>query len=545
MTEKEFGLNEDKDFSFDFYGKDQEDKRQAAIQEKKVRNESFLKIGKTALVSVGLATMIVGGSYGGYKAYQNNIDKKVAAVEQTVRANPKEGLVGFINKEKGVAQKMYLQNSLLITDHAKYKEVIEVMNFGNQLATKNATNARVFKETLASIDKDLTTVTSVYDTLNSSRDKKVKNFLDGGNDLKKFGEWSNSLKNNRFMYVGGLLTLNKDLTESLKTLEQTQKDIIEHVQQRVKNKDFDLNAAQGQISTNLVREANSEVTELQNIRQLIVATGDLAGEDKEGNLLQATPKLQTMLTDEDVKSASDAMEVYKTEALSQIAQDRQKVEQMMSKISPDSAAALALTGDKPAEKTAEKAAAPVVIHSGPSFLDYYMMYHWMNMSNSMANNSAMNNNANNNHNYKPIPAVAKTNIYDLKNQNSHLNKTLSQTGSGDSALKGATNTFGKSGNAITAKPNLNMIRAQIDNARSKAMQANTVRASEMSRMKSLNAYEGGKSFASKAQLAKSTGGKFTGNSSPSSFKSGGYTSSSPSSASKGGFGGGRGGSSGG
>jgi hypothetical protein len=503
MTQKD----KNKEVDFDFYGKEAENQRQEIKEQKEIQYNKFLNIGKKAMLSLGLATVLIGGSYGGYKVHESNVNSKIATVEQTVKATPQTSLVNFINKERGVAQKTYIENQMLINDHGRYKDVIEVLHLENQLSVRNANNAKLYKETLGSLDRDVSALGKVYDTLNASRDQKIMNFLDGGSDLTKLNEWNNNLKSNQFMYVGGLINLNHQLSENLTMLSQTQKDIIQHVQERIKNKDFDLNAAQEHFSKQVQTDAQSEIAELKQIRKDVVATGDLAGEDSDGNLLQADPKLQSLLTDEDVSNAEGAMTVYQKEALSQINQDKDKVQQLLAKAAADNGQST--QANQPAQSgqvnnmSNGQAPTTVVVNRGPSFFDYYMMYSWMNATHptsTVVHNTYVSPNT-----YRPVTPLAQTNMYDIKNQNSYLNKTLAQSPavSANSNLNSSVSKFGNSATPNVAKPNLNAVRAQIDTARAKAAQAQSVRSSEIGRMKAANSYEGGKSFASKAQMAKS------------------------------------------
>lgn len=512
--------------NFDFYGQEAERKRQQEITQNNLQHEKFLKLGKNALAALGVAAVLFGGSYAAYSMYQKNIDNKLATAEATIKSIPKMDLINFMQKEKTVLQKTYNNNQMLLNDHGQYKQVIEVLNVKDQLGRFSANNSRLYKESLTNLDKDTKNVVAIYDNLNSTRDAKINLYLDGGADLQKLTAWNNAYKNKQFMYAGGLINLQKDLNKNLDMLKQTQDDIIDHVKQRVKNKDFDLNAAQSQFIVGVSNDANKEINEIKQVRKDLVEMNDLAAEDSDGNMVVANPMLQNMLTDSDIKEAETSMTTYKDEALSQIGKDRANVEQLLGKVNEGGT-------QTNAAPTAATQPNTVVVHSGPSFLDYYLMYHWMSMgSNSSYRNSAVTNSSLNNttkmaSTYKPLPPIVQNNNpYDLRNQNSHLNRTLAQAPTANATNRGFAQNMSKVNNFKSPRPDIASIRSKIEAVKSKASQANSARTSEFNRMKAVNTYQGSgtgaKGLANKSSVAKSVSSRASSRSSGFGGRSGGF-----------------------
>lgn len=505
----------------DFFNSAKDQERSKLKEEKQQRYQSFLKIGKQTLVSLGIVAVLGGGSVFGYKTYQAHIDDEIKAVETTVKSTDRAGVLGLIDKEKTVTQQTYAKNQLLINDFARYKDLIEVINFSNQVAIFNTNNAKLYKDTMERLNGDFQDVSKAYNALNGSRDDKIAEYLNS-QDVKKLGEWNNNYQNKQFMYVGGLINLNKDLVKQLEFLDKTQAEIIENVQQRLKNKDYDLNAAQTAFTGQVNKDAQEQIDDLKNARlELEDTKAALKENDEDPN------QIANILTDADVTNASDAMDQVKQEANNQITSDRAKVEALIAQANANNGN-LPTQNQQPNTQSGQQTTVVngvpttqvVHVHSGPTFLDYYLMYSWMNSGSSTTvvnNYNTTNGAAPAVRSYRPVQALSNNTPYSIKNENSYLNKTLTQKAdlTGNSALKSSLQK-----SSLAPKANINTLRAQIQTAKARAAQVRTTRASELSRMGYANSYEAGKAgtrgVSSKSSIATSRGsiarGSFGGHS---------------------------------
>lgn len=494
--------NIDNESDIDFYGIKAESERQEKQKQKILKHQKFLKVGKNALKAIGFGAVLFGVSFGIQQKYENNRTEKINAIEKTLHTIPQNQYIKFIDGEKSFAQQLFMNNQLLINNHGQYKDIIEALNIGNQLSINNANNAKLYKETIKALDNDKVLINTAFGTLNADRNEKLKVYVDGGINLNKFNELTIHAKDQdkHLMYVSGLIELGKDLTTNIKNLETTQNKIINEVKTKLKNKEFNLEAAKQKFTENVVNQSNTDIDEVKSIRKELLKTSELVAEDQNGRVIEVDPTLKNMLTEEDVQNAESAINVYKNEALSQINKDQENVKSLLSKVEKDS------TNTTNSDKTNTNT------HSGPSFLDYYLMYHWMNV---LSNN----NNMTNNNNVKSPTPLIQNNLYNLKDQNSHINKSLAQS---TTDSKGNINKATQNNKSpIPAKPDLSKVKANIEAMRSKAAQAQSAKTSVISKMQSISK-SSGTNVANKATIAKSGRAGFGGRSGGFGGHSGGF-----------------------
>lgn len=105
---------ENKDSHFDFTGLDDFKKKEEVKRQEKEKFNSFLKIGKISLASIGLVVALgFAGTYG-YKAYQANVDSNIAKVETQLVNTGKENILNLINKETDVNRKTFAQIQVIM-----------------------------------------------------------------------------------------------------------------------------------------------------------------------------------------------------------------------------------------------------------------------------------------------------------------------------------------------------------------------------------------------------------------------------------------------
>ena len=304
----------DNDFTFDFSGKKQDNQRRQELKQKVEKFNLFKKMGIFATVSV-LSVAFVG--FGG-KAIDENIrkatDQLIAEKELIVKATPKIKIVELIERERDVVKSTFAKNQILLNNYAKYKELVEVLTLNSNVASKQNANNKLQKDILGMLDHDQKVVDKVVYAIDESRNVK-KDVLLSKDSMGKFTKWAANVKNNEFMYAGGMIALGKDIDKELKFLDDTQKDIVKTVQNKIKAKDFNLDKAQNELNYNVSKDANSEIADLKKVKNELLGT-----------------EQSNILTDKDIAQAESAMNDLQKEVVAKISQDREVVEKMIASV---------------------------------------------------------------------------------------------------------------------------------------------------------------------------------------------------------------------
>lgn len=477
----------------------------------KINLERFLNVGKGTMIAAGISLAIGVTSVGGYKMYQSNIDSRIAAAETVVKASTADKLIGFIGKEKIANEKTYITNQLLINQYGQLKDVVEVLNKQQEVANYQKRNTQVYNTIAKSLNADILAVNSLFAAKPTTRDQKISAYLDNDN-IAVAKKWEDAIATNQFVHIGNMMDLNKQIKGSVESIEQVKKEILEQVQSRIKNGDFDLNAAQSQFSNTVISQTQSQLNELNQAKKDLADLKNQSVENEDGSVTRTDPNAQNVISDKDLNEASSALNTYQTQAINQISGDRAKVEQLIAEAQQQQ------NTQQPVQNTSNNQtnnSNVVVVHRGPSFLDYYLMYSWMNAGSSTtvhhyhdtpsytsssryaSNNSTTYNNVQsrpvqvNSASYKPIN-IPKPNMYDMNNNNSYLNKQLERSSTF------GNNSFGKSNDALKkvqqyqqSKVNISEIRSKIAASKAKVEQAKSIKSYEMNKIQTAktNKYE--------------------------------------------------------
>lgn len=462
---------------FDFSGKETLHKRQQEQAIKKQRYDAFMKVGKQALAGILAISVVTGGGVFGYNAYQAHVDKQIAQQETIIKAIPKGSIIGLIQKEQQVAVQTFTQNQLNINKFGQYKELIEVMKYQESLAQLNANNSKLYKDIVQKLKDDNNQVEKVYQSLNGTRDQKIAELLDNSTDIEKFNQWHQAVENRQFMYVGGLIDLGKDVNQRLAQMEQTQNDLIKDVQARLKSGDFNLDKASQMFSAQIMKESQDEINDYNSARDELNQAKQAVqqGGDNASNIAS--------LNDNEVKDATDAMNAMKLVALQQVADDKQKVEDLISQASKNNGLlpqtqqqqATQVSGNSPSSST------PIVVHTGPTFMDYYLMHTFLTAGSS---NNSYNSGYSAGFNAGSTsaaslnkPAFNPSNAYSIKNESSLLNKSLAQNKTMSANMQKVLET-----NNLKNFKSVQSIRAQVDTSRLRMDRAMSTSMSELNRM---------------------------------------------------------------
>lgn len=478
---------------FDFMSKRSSDKPVKT----KIDYQKFLNVSKNSMIAIGISLAVGATAIGGYNIYQSNMDSKIAAAEGILKNASAPKIIEFIGKEKIANEKTYITNQLLINQYGTLKDVVEVLNKQQEVANFQSKNTKLYDSITKALNADIVAVDTLFKAPTKTREEKITAYIDNAN-IGAVKKWQDAIVTNQFVHIGNMMDLNKQIKNSLANIEQVKKDILEQVQSRIKNGDFDLNAAQTEFSKNVVGQTQAQISELNQAKKDLNELKNQSVENADGSITKADPNTQNIITDKDLNEAGEALNIYQNQAINQISGDREKVEQLIAQAKQQQIPS----------NVSNNAHNPnvVVVNNGPSFLDYYLMYSWMNSgsrntvthttvnypsehSNYKAQ-SRQNNNINTS-NYKPVN-IPKPKMYDLNNNNSYLNKQLERS----PILN--NNKFGKSSDAIKkfkqyekTKVSITEIRAKIAESKVKVEQAKGVRAREIKRIETAktNKYE--------------------------------------------------------
>jgi hypothetical protein len=443
----------DNDFTFDFSGKKQDNQRREELKQKVEKFNSFKKMGIFATASVLSVALIGFGGKAIYDNVQKATDNSIAEKVLIIQATPKIKIVELIERERDVVKSTFAKNQVLLNNYANYKELVDVLTLNSSVSSKQNANNKLQKETLALLDYDQKAVDKVVYALTESRDVK-KDVLLSGDAMSKFTKWTVNVKNNEFMYAGGMIALGKDIDKELKFLDDTQKDIMKTVQDKIKAKDFNLDKAQSELNSQVSKDASSEISDLRKVQN------ELAGTDQ-----------SSMLTDRDVAQAENAMSDLQKEAAAKIKQDRETVEKMIASVnSPAQVNTAQPTQNNQGNTQAQNS-------NKWGFAEYYLLYSWLNSgsNNNNSYNSGYNAGVNAQYNRSmPTPTAAilsrgSANMYSIKKENSYLNQSINRR------------PIERVNGITVERPNINLIRAQMDLAKQKAQQAVVARQQDVAR----------------------------------------------------------------
>lgn len=523
---------------FDFLNKKAETSKKTSVNFSK-----FLNVSKNTMMAAGIALAVGVTGVGGYKMYQSNIDSKLVKAETIVNASSSTKVIDFIGKEKLANEKMYINNQMLISKFGQYKEVIEILNKQSDVLNFQNKNTSTYNTISQSLNNDILAINKLYSVDLKSRDAKIAEFLDTDH-VQVAKKWQDAIVTNQFVHMGNMMDLNKQIQGSIANFEQVRKDIVENVQSRIKAGDFDLNAAQAEFSGNVQKQTQAQLNELSQAKKDLAELKNQSVENEDGSVTRADPNAQNVITDKDINEAQSALNEYQTQAVNQIGSDRAKVDQLIAEAKAQQATTQATNQNQPTQTTKV-----VHEHHGPSFLDYYLMYSWMNAVSSNNNHhTTINNYPSTGSNYKSTASykpvnIPKPNMYDMNNNNSYLNKQLERRSTfGSPTTNGTGSTFGKPSalqkmqQVEKAKFNISDIRSKIETSKAKVQQAKSIRSMELSKLNTAktNKYE--------AIAAKSKSNSNSGKSSFSPSKSSGSSfgkSGGSFGRSSGGFGGSR------
>jgi len=412
----------EKNIAFDFYGREADKKKKADLQVKKEKLTKFKKMGMIACGSALAMTLTGWGGVEIYERIQKSTDEAIAQKEAFVKSTPSTPILEMMERERDVVKTTFNKNKVAIASYANYKELIQALNLNTSVGSKIKNNNDLQVASLDGLNKDQKSLENVVNALSGSRDVK-KDVLLSGKDIEQFTKWSSNVKNNQFMYAGGIIRLGKDIDKELELLSTTQKDIVSSIETKIKNKDFNLDATQSKLISKVATDTESDLNELRKIRNEVADTDQ-----------------RDLLTDRDIRQAESAVNDLRSEAANKIAQDKQKVENMVTQVNTQGT------------------------HNSWGMTEYLLLYSWLNSNNNNNNNYQAGYNAGQNQ-ASAMLARNSSDMYNIRQPNSYLNQGM------DSRFN----------NSAVQRPSINAIRSQMETARNRARQASIARQESIER----------------------------------------------------------------
>lgn len=305
------------------------------------KHKNFIKLGIILVIAL---------SAGGKTLYNNHIqrqDAEIAQKEEMVKSTPLARIKEAMQKEKAFAQQVNAENLVLVSKYTKYPDLIKILKYNNNLAGHMKNNTVFLQNTNNSIAADEGKIDRIQKAI--SRDDKVEVYLNG-NNFEAYNKWVQSIKTGDYVYANQLVNLNTTIEGEIKILENTQQEIMKTVKERIKAKDFSLDAAQASFAADLRKEKDKEINELASLKKELEGT-------EESNSFTAA----------DMQSVTGDLNHLEDETMAQIKQDREKLDKLLAE--NGAATTLASNG----------AAANTVAHqqTTSNFPTYLLMYHWM------------------------------------------------------------------------------------------------------------------------------------------------------------------------
>lgn len=387
---------------------------------------SFLNLGKKSFFIAGFTLVLVGTGFSINDFYQKKIDLQISKSESILQSSSADNINQQINIEKITNEKTYIRNQLDINKYGKYKDVVEALGKQEEVANYQKRNIANYNSVTNKLSADSFSINELYSNLPKTRNEKIALYVGeeykGSKTIETLQKWNESKSSGKFVYVQSMINLNSQLTASINAIEDLKKEIIQQVQERVKNNDFDLNAASASFAQDVTKQTSEQINEINQAKIDLAELKNQSVENEDGSYTVASAEAQNIITDKDLNEATSALKNYEQQAVSQINQDKSKVEELIASIKSPTPAS---------ETTPTTTNNTTVVKTGPSFLDYYLMYSWMSAVSSNSNsNSSFNNDLNSNiknntvaavktNTYKSI-SVPKDNLYSMNNNNSYL-----------------------------------------------------------------------------------------------------------------------------
>lgn len=341
---REIIMQQEKNFDFTFNNFNKEEKKVEPPKPSKFKE--FMKMGATTLAVVGVVGAIGFGVHSYNEKIKAEQDQSIAVKEQTFKSGNISAIQTKIENEKELTNKSFAKNQILISRYAQYPELVKLLQLNTNLANYMQNNSRLLKETNTKLDEDSKKIKELQQA--TTRDQKVDTYLTKDN-FATFQKWSAILDKDQTMYTGGLANLNKSINTDLDMLENTKNEITNKVKDRLKAKDFDLNKAQAEFSSQITKEKNKEMSEYTAIKN------ELSGTDSENEF-----------SNKDLQEAQVQLDQIETETTTQIKKDRETIDKLIAEVAPAT----------PAPQAAAQPAAQS--SASNNFATYLLLSHWMN-----------------------------------------------------------------------------------------------------------------------------------------------------------------------
>jgi septal ring factor EnvC (AmiA/AmiB activator) len=374
-------------------------------QGNKIEFSKFKQIAVGAIAVLSLTTVGVGGMYV-WEGYQK---AKVEEVENHIKQMEPTTLYSLIDREKESVQKTYLVNKALFSQYENYKDVLLALEMQNTDTKKIEKNNSLYKNSLQALDTDKAAIERLVQLTNpgTSFEAKKDAFL-GGTEILALNKWESALKNHTSVYSNSLLSLNNETKQNLVFLEDTKKEIIQTVNQKIASKDYNLNATESALAAKVSGDLNNQISELEKVKR------ELSGTEQEN-----------LLTNSDLNEAKEAVNQLQSQAVAQISQDKAQVQSLLAagpNAPVDNWDSSTISNGNNNNINANNSQR----NQGWGFFEYFLLYNWLSggNSNSPSAMASFNSSSHYNHIQSNLYNHASQR-YNINDTNSYLNRSLS------------------------------------------------------------------------------------------------------------------------
>lgn len=359
-----------------------------------MKNTAFKQLGQLAVqhaVAIAVGASLI---FGGVNVYDSHVESTVQKNQQIVVSQSQDLSTSLSNLQN--KNKTFYENNLKMLE--KLQADSEILKQTGILDIEQA-----IKENQQAYDK-ATQETEKYIGL-VQRLEQFKD-LPAKDDTAKFYfykdeatmEAFNSASSSSLALHQEIAKQHMNLVRATQLLTNVKQEVVEIIKEKLTSKDFDLSKARENFKSKVAEGIHDQKAEVSEMRKAIQDNGGKSIEDIDLESLDKADK------------AIDSLEKVAEE---EILKDETMVSGMIKDLQGGQLANLESSIQNSPQQQAS------THHSGPSFLQYYLLSQWLNNSNvsnmhSSTNNTSMHQQFNN---YQP---------YDIRNSNSHLSSKVEQ-----------------------------------------------------------------------------------------------------------------------
>lgn len=376
-------------------------------QKKTINFQAMKKLAIGALIVAGLT----GGYYINDSIKDSKVSEAVVLVQQTGQSTV-DSLAQFKDKNKVI----YLKNRDLLAQLEKDKNLMEAFHIDTNLSSVLKKNESLYQKSEAKYVEDLNTAQHVILASKSSDKNTLRDtFIHNDNDFVNF---KNTISN-QAVNQQELLNIQNQLTKDVTFIKDAKAEIINTIKEKLKDGNFDISKAKSSFENKLKKDIEEEKKLISDVKKNIAEDSDL----------------KDVVSEKDLNDSEKAIGELSDIAISQIIKDEKTVNEMLQTIEKEGIKVS--ENNEPAPTQTNTASNS----SGFNFMHYYMLYSWINHSTSATSSLAASAAPSYNGSMMNNLRTQSHNMYDFKDSNSHLSRSLVGTGVQSKLQTNYQNTF--------------------------------------------------------------------------------------------------------